>query len=161
MDEVLIANWNAKVHRDDVVYIVGDLIWQSSDPTPYFAQLKGKKHLIVGNHDKWLAKYDVAHYFEEITQYAEVSVDGHPITFCHYPMLEWKNSRKEGSSRLGYLVHGHIHNNVYPPSIRNIAPYSSCPTPSMPAWRSTATPPYPSTNSLPITPPSNNALWRN
>ena len=23
MDEVLIENWNAKVHRDDVVYIVG------------------------------------------------------------------------------------------------------------------------------------------
>ena len=56
----------------------------------------------------------MAHYFERIALYAEQSLEGHPITFCHYPMLEWKNSRKEGSSRLGYLVHGHIHNNIYP-----------------------------------------------
>ena len=29
-------------------------------------------------------------------------------------MVEWKNSRKEGTSRLGYLIYGHIHNNIRP-----------------------------------------------
>ena len=28
-------------------------------------------------------------------------LNGHPITFCHYPMLEWKSSRKEGSAAGG------------------------------------------------------------
>ena len=114
MDDALIANWNKRVKRDDTVYIVGDLVWQSVDPLPYLARLGGKKHLIVGNHDKWVRKAEAAAFFEEIVPYAEVSFDNHPITLCHYPMLEWKNSRKEGSSRLGYLIHGHIHNTVKP-----------------------------------------------
>lgn len=114
MDEFLIASWNKKVGKADTVYIVGDLVWQRCDPTPYLERLKGKKHLILGNHDKWVNTYDVAHFFEEITKFAEVSLDEHPMTLCHYPMIEWKNSRKEGSSRLGYLVHGHTHANVRP-----------------------------------------------
>lgn len=114
MDETLIANWNAKVHNGDTVYILGDLVWQKCDPIPYLSRLKGKKHLIVGNHDKWAMREEVAAYFESITPYVELSLDCHPVTLCHYPMLEWKNSRKVGSSRLGYMIHGHIHNNVSP-----------------------------------------------
>jgi len=114
MDETLIANWNAKVHNDDTVYIVGDLIWQSCDPIPYLSRLKGKKHLILGNHDKWVTRYDVSSYFESISSYVEDSLDCHPVTLCHYPMLEWKNSRKIGSPRMGYLIHGHIHNGISP-----------------------------------------------
>ena len=114
MDETLIANWNAKVHKDDAVYILGDLVWQSCDPIPYLARLKGKKHLIVGNHDRWVAMPEAAGYFESVTSYAELVLNCRNFTLCHYPMLEWKNSRKIGSSRLGYMVHGHIHNGVKP-----------------------------------------------
>lgn len=114
MDEALITNWNKRVKNSDTVYIVGDFIWQSSEPEKYLKRLNGKKILIVGNHDKWAKKEEYAKYFESITNYEEVSLNGHQITLCHYPMIEWKNSRKEGTSRLGYLIYGHIHNNIKP-----------------------------------------------
>ncbi|MDE5592940.1 MAG: metallophosphoesterase family protein [Clostridiales bacterium] len=125
MDEALISGWNNRVKNDDTVYIVGDLVWESSDPLKYVTRLNGKKILIIGNHDvKWLKRYGIAtvsddgrvelrdysEYFINIAQYVETSVDGVTITLCHYPMLEWKASRKIGSKKLGYLIHGHIHN---------------------------------------------------
>lgn len=42
----------------------------------------------------------------------EVHLNGHPITMCHYPMLEWRSSREESKRKLGYLIHGHIHNRI-------------------------------------------------
>ena len=114
MDETIIDNWNKKVKQCDTVYIVGDFIWQDSKPEKYLERLNGKKILVVGNHDKWAKKEQYARYFERITQYEEVSLNGHQITLCHYPMIEWKNSRKKGTNRLGYLIYGHIHNNIYP-----------------------------------------------
>lgn len=125
MDEALICNWNKRVKDDDTVYIVGDLVWESSDPLKYLSRLNGNKILIVGNHDiKWLKRQgmaiedkdgsvefrDYSEYFNKIAQYVEIVHDGMRITLCHYPMLEWRASRKLGSKKLGYLIHGHIHN---------------------------------------------------
>lgn len=58
MDAALINNWNAKVHRNDTVYIVGDFLFRAKRPAEgYLSSLKGKKHLIIGNHDKyWMKK---------------------------------------------------------------------------------------------------------
>jgi calcineurin-like phosphoesterase family protein len=116
MDETIIKNWNDRVKKGDTVYIVGDLIWQSCDPTPYLERLKGHKILIIGNHDeKWLKKYDCANYFDLIAPYLETRIDNHPITLCHYPMVEWKASRKLGSvKKLGFHIYGHIHNSYKP-----------------------------------------------
>lgn len=112
MDETIISNWNKRVKKNDTVYVVGDFIWKESDLSKYISRLSGKKILIVGNHDKWAKKEEYAKFFEYITKYEEVSLNGHQLTLCHYPMVEWKNSRKEGTSRLGYLIYGHIHNNI-------------------------------------------------
>ena len=30
MDETLVSNWNARVHRDDHVYIIGDLAFRNA-----------------------------------------------------------------------------------------------------------------------------------
>ena len=111
MDETLINNWNNRVKSDDVVYILGDLVWQSCDPEKYLQQLSGRKILITGNHDeKWLNRGDYSNYFELVTPYLETKIDGLTVTLCHYPMVEWKASRKIGSKKLGYHIHGHIHN---------------------------------------------------
>lgn len=112
MDEALISAWNKKVKKKaDTVYIVGDLVWEKAEPLKYIQRLNGKKVLVVGNHDnKWLVKNDYAKFFDKITPYLEIKSNNVDVTLCHYPMLEWKNSRKIGSKKLGYLVHGHIHN---------------------------------------------------
>ena len=114
MDEALIRNWNKKVKRNDTVYVVGDFAWKKETVDRYLQALNGKKILVIGNHDKWTVDDTIGSGFSEKIKYEEVSLNGHPVTLCHYPMVEWKNSRKEGSSRLGYLIYGHIHNNIKP-----------------------------------------------
>ncbi len=112
MDEAIINAWNRKVKKKaDVVYVVGDLVWEKGDAIKYLSRLNGKKILITGNHDaKWLKKIDGEKYFEKITPFIEIRCGNHDVTLCHYPMLEWKGCRKIGSKKLGYHIHGHVHN---------------------------------------------------
>ena len=50
MDTALIKNWNARVHRNDTVYIVGDFLFRAKKPAEeYLSALKGKKHLVTLN----------------------------------------------------------------------------------------------------------------
>ena len=115
MDEFLINAWNKKVTNQDTVYIIGDLLWKSADINKYLPRLKGKKILITGNHDRnQVDKEEYKKYFKLITPYLETKVDNLTVTMCHYPLVEWRDSRKVGSKKLGYLIHGHIHNNYRP-----------------------------------------------
>ncbi len=110
MDETLIANWNRKVNANDKVYILGDLIYKSDNPEYYLQQLHGNKILLIGNHDKsWLSKIKAENYLLKTALMLEENIGGKMVTLCHYPMLEWCNSRKSGTKK-SYLIHGHIHN---------------------------------------------------
>ena len=113
MDAVLIERWNRKVKKNDIVYLIGDVVWDKKKVAYYMEQLSGKKILVAGNHDStWIKREECQKYFEEIVLYLEVHLNGHPITMCHYPMLEWRSSREESKRKLGYLIHGHIHNRI-------------------------------------------------
>ena len=113
MDAVLIERWNRKVKKNDIVYLTGDVVWDKKKVAYYMEQLSGKKILVAGNHDStWIKREECQKYFEEIVPYLEVHLNGHPITMCHYPMLEWRSSREESKRKLGYLIHGHIHNRI-------------------------------------------------
>lgn len=50
MDEALVSNWNNTVPRKSDVYIVGDFAWR--DHAKYLNRLHGRKHLILGSHDR-------------------------------------------------------------------------------------------------------------
>lgn len=53
MDETLIRNWNQRVKTNDTVYVLGDLMFRNQKPPEeYLDRLKGRKHLITGNHDR-------------------------------------------------------------------------------------------------------------
>ena len=108
MDEHLISAWNKSVRPSDSVYILGDLIFRSSaSPNSYLSRLRGKKHLIIGNHDKdWAKKADMSKHFLSVERFVEISNGQHKITLCHYPLMSWNHMAK-GS----YMIHGHIHNN--------------------------------------------------
>ena len=116
MNSVLIDNWNKKVTGHDTVYIIGDMFNKCKNAEQILKQLKGKKHLIIGNHDgSWLTKFDATPYFESIALMKEISANNHGITMCHYPLLTWHHEKKT------YMIHGHIHNNTsgdYWPLIR-------------------------------------------
>lgn len=107
MNAELIAAWNRRVTGNDTVYILGDMFFRCNDPEPILKQLKGKKHLILGNHDgSWLTKCDSSRYFVSINNYLEVSDGTRGMTLCHYPLLSWKHAKTT------YMIHGHIHANT-------------------------------------------------
>lgn len=114
MDQALIRNWNAVVHRDDTVYVVGDFTMRPR-AQDYLEQLKGHKILIVGNHDYFARRASRCALFDEVAPYMQIRMEGRRITLCHYPMLEWQGSRESPEGKeYGYLIHGHIHNTVSP-----------------------------------------------
>ena len=106
MEEMLIHNWNSKVSDQDDIYILGDLFFHCDHPDQILQQLKGKKHLILGNHDlKWLTD-ELKTYFHSIHTSFEFIDQNHTVFLCHYPMLSYpKQSR-------AYMIHGHIHNDT-------------------------------------------------
>ena len=107
MNSALIENWNGRVKGNDTVYIMGDMFFRCAEPEPILQRLKGKKHLIVGNHDgSWMQKVALGDYFESVNTLLETTDGRHGLTLCHYPMLSWKHAQKT------YMIHGHIHNDT-------------------------------------------------
>ncbi len=108
MNQTIINNWNQVVSNNDDIYIVGDLFYKGGDPVPVLKQLKGKKHLIIGNHDGALLKNPAAkRFFVEIEHIVTIWEDKQMIVLCHYPMIEWN-----GYFRDSIHLYGHIHNNT-------------------------------------------------
>ncbi len=106
MNRVLIANWNAKVRKDDEIYIMGDLTLKGiSYVNELVPKLNGKKYLIRGNHDLFTDKEGLtSDMFEWIKDYYELHYEGTMFTMSHYPFVSW-NERIRGAIHL----HGHIH----------------------------------------------------
>jgi len=107
MDAVLIQLWNSRVTKNDQVYILGDFAFHNKKPYSwYLKQLRGQKHLVIGNHDKKLLKdAEAMSYFVSVDNYLEVTDCQSRIILSHYPIAEWNNFH-HGS----YLIYGHIHN---------------------------------------------------
>jgi calcineurin-like phosphoesterase family protein len=112
MNKTLIDNWNSRVTDRDEVYVIGDFSYRSgTDVSSMLKKMKGIKHLVIGNHDlKWMKTLNASDYFVSVEQMSFLSLDGKRIFMCHYPMMEWNDSR-HGS----YLVFGHIHANTDAP----------------------------------------------
>ena len=110
MNEALIANWNSRVKGNDKVYIMGDMFFRADIKLveAILSRLKGRKILIVGNHDgSWTSKLDhPERHFESIQPFYEGSVGNRGVTMCHYPLFAYRHQKKQ------YMIHGHIHNDT-------------------------------------------------
>lgn len=107
MNQALITAWNERVTGNDTVFILGDLFYRCADPEPILQQLKGRKRLIIGNHDSsWMDKVDLSRYFVSVDPFLEITDGVRGITLCHYPLLTWKHKLRT------FMVHGHIHNDT-------------------------------------------------
>ena len=103
-DKRIITNWNNIVHNNDHVYILGDIARLGGNKDNEYAcsiisQLKGVRHLVVGNHDeKGLKDNRVSQLFTEITPYKEITDNfngmNYNIVLSHYPILFWNNQHK-------------------------------------------------------------------
>ena len=118
MHETLKTRWNDQVANTDDVYILGDLSWRADDAAvAWIAQLQGRKHLVVGNHDI-LTDVRFRQLFEEIVPYKEVEdhIGGAPyrVVLSHYPLMFWNHQHMErwgGGLQRHWAVHlyGHVH----------------------------------------------------
>jgi calcineurin-like phosphoesterase family protein len=115
MDESIIEKYNEVVKDNDIVYHLGDFSMDSYTPEikairePYlvevFKRLKGKKILIIGNHDhSYLELY--SGLFQTMLPYYEIKndADRSKIILSHYPFESW-NGKNYGWIHL----HGHSH----------------------------------------------------
>lgn len=112
MDALLIENWNRRVTDNDDIYIVGDLIYRNERPAAdYLKELRGRKHLAIGNHDRsWMKTLKLSEWFVEAAHVLEGDRKGTFFTCCHYPMMDWYR-RRHGA----HLVYGHIHDTTREP----------------------------------------------
>lgn len=107
MNEDLIARWNAVVLQErDVVYLLGDFAFvhrDAEDLGEIFWKLRGKKHLIVGNHDEKNPQV-LRLPWESIQHLATFKQGGQRAELCHYPLETWR-----ASWRGALMLHGHCH----------------------------------------------------
>jgi calcineurin-like phosphoesterase family protein len=98
MNAAIIKNWNDKVSKDDVVYVLGDVGFaQPLEIIALINSLNGSKNLVVSN-------MRISECFNNIEVMTEIRYRGDTFVLCHYPMVSW-NKAHYGS----YHLHGHCH----------------------------------------------------
>ncbi|TCA41722.1 hypothetical protein E0J16_34095 [Rhizobium pisi] len=113
MDYHLIDAWNSVVKPDDIVWHLGDFSYHDADRTAsIFSQLKGRKRLVLGNHDsdnRGDVRRSIANLAWDIepTHYAECRQDGERVILNHYAMRTW-NASVHGSWHLFGHSHGRL-----------------------------------------------------
>ena len=113
MNAHMVEQWNSKVRDRDDVYILGDFSIAKADATAkILRQLKGKLHLLIGNHDKYLAdrSFDRS-LFRSIEPYQEIRDNGRLLILSHYPVFCYKGQyrRDKAGNPLTYMLYGHVH----------------------------------------------------
>ena len=107
MNEALIAAWNERVGDEDTIWILGDMFHQCANPEAILWRLKGRKRLVLGNHDEtWTNRVDMELFFDSVDWIAETQEGDRELILCHYPMMAWKHKKR------AWMVHGHIHNDT-------------------------------------------------
>lgn len=111
MHQKMIENWNSVVNDNDIVYILGDICFRNGKyAIDILKQLKGRKRLILGNHDKYNEIKKIEHLFEFVDFYETINYhykdEYHHIIMFHYPISNW--DRKHYKS---IHVFGHTHGN--------------------------------------------------
>lgn len=110
MHNEIILQWNRKVGKNDMVYMLGDIASVSSEEDvkgviSILKMLNGKKILIVGNHDRETIKnFKFRKCFVDIKEYCRVYDEDKKVVLLHFPMECWEGDKK------GVIhLHGHVH----------------------------------------------------
>ena len=111
MDEYILTMWNETVKDEDIVYHLGD-VYFGSDGLNILPHLKGRKRLILGNHDNGKDQ-NLHRHFQKITMWR--MFPEFDCVLSHVPIHESSLSKTNTMRN----IHGHIHNNSQPPSDRD------------------------------------------
>lgn len=111
MDAELIRRWNAKVGKGDLVYVLGDMIWQTNirQAAEIIKRLNGQIVLIRGNHDHFLQNAEAKAALAGVKDYDDICVtleDGtkRRCVLSHYFIPMYQGHRYQS-----ILLHAHSH----------------------------------------------------
>lgn len=99
MNETMVENWNKVVGDTDIVYHLGDVFFGKGHEV--LPRLKGRKRLVVGNHDNPKSEH-IQKHFQKIMLWREFS--DFKCVLTHVPVHESSLFKRS------YNLHGHIHN---------------------------------------------------
>lgn len=102
MDEEMIRRWNSVVDDDDNVYHLGDFSMGRTDPSTILRRLKGRKHLIWGNHDSDQVRQ--LPLWASSQPYLELREAGKFIVLCHF---QFKTFNKSHRGAINFYGHSH------------------------------------------------------
>jgi calcineurin-like phosphoesterase family protein len=123
MNSEIIRRWNTVVEDSDEVWVLGNVaLGTIAETLPLVSQLKGRKILIPGNHDRcWTGNERVRPV--DIQRYLDVGftiMDGPRVhaegwLLSHFPYAgdsqgEDRHLAHRPKDRGGWLIHGHVHN---------------------------------------------------
>lgn len=133
MNMKLIENWNNQVKPNDIVYVLGDFVWNTTpkkEICQLISDLNGELHMVIGNHDKLTVQQCLRLGFTSACYGMILKIAGEYVNLSHYPYhpswwrdlkIGWKNRLlfgiwdrlKHRSKRPKddgkYLIHGHTH----------------------------------------------------
>ena len=120
MNEQLITRWNNRVQPDDLVYHLGDIAFcREFELHEILNRLNGNKILIMGNHDRTIAKHRKSNFngqfyaIHDQWMLHDPSLPHQNILLSHYPKYDADFLR-----RGGWMLHGHTHGTTHPKPYR-------------------------------------------
>jgi len=121
MNETLIINWNAKVRPGDLIYVLGDFVWEGFGEI--IPKLQGEIHLVPGGHDRRLLQFlkknpgvSNRDWQSRLIIHPEILERSFPIggadekvriVMCHYAMRVWPCSHYNSWHLFGHS-HGRL-----------------------------------------------------
>lgn len=126
MNRALIDGWNEVVDEGDDVWMLGDFAMGKIDETlPLVGELRGRKVLLAGNHDRcwaehgrrangWEERYLDAGFAEVRQGQLNINISGVTTLACHFPYRgdshdHDRYAEQRPVDRGAWLVHGHVH----------------------------------------------------
>ena len=112
MNEKIIENWNALIQSDDDVYILGDIVLSDTDSgIAALKQLKGKIHIIRGNHDSdaRIALYKECWNVVEVCDAKFLKIGKQSFFLSHYPTITSNNNVDKPLKARVINLAGHVH----------------------------------------------------
>lgn len=104
MEETIVQKWNGVVSKNDKVYILGDVAWNSA-ASALIPRLNGCKYVVMGNHDH-KANLLMSNGITKV--YGALALAKYKVILTHIPVNQQCMDRYSWD----FNIHGHLHDGV-------------------------------------------------
>lgn len=110
MNEDYVSKWNSLITENDDVYVLGDLMLGEASNIAYLKRLRGKIHIVLGNHDTLRRQemYKKLPGVVEINWAIMLNYKKYHFLLTHFPCLTG-NLENESLKQMTLNLYGHTH----------------------------------------------------